>query len=102
MGDGGGCRVSAKESAANGAQINFEDLTLYLTYGWHYTVYRVVSLCPLTLFASFNKPVLNVQFFATLNYRRVRHNRTIINSSVTDITKALLTVVNNITESQSI
>jgi hypothetical protein len=31
---GGGCVVSAKEnSCAHGAQVNFGDVTLYLTYG---------------------------------------------------------------------
>ncbi len=33
-GGGGSCGVSANEnSCAHGAQINFRDLTLYLTYG---------------------------------------------------------------------
>jgi hypothetical protein len=36
MGGGGGCGVSANEhSCAHGAQINFEDLTPYLTYDFY-------------------------------------------------------------------
>ena len=48
QGDGGGCRVSANEySCAHGAQINFVDLTPYLTligsFGVIFQLYAVVA-----------------------------------------------------------
>ncbi len=45
---GGGCGVSANEySYANGTQINFGDLTPYLTYGVHSVIWAQMALASL-------------------------------------------------------